>query len=347
MPNGERGKVVGVKIFSREAGDELPPGVIEQLQVSVAQMRKISVGDKMAGRHGNKGVIARILPVEDMPYLDDGTPVDIILNPLGVGARMNIGQIFETHLGWAAKTLGYNVASPVFDGVTIEQIKAELKKAGLPEDGKVQLYDGRTGESFQERTTVGYKYMLKLTHMVDDKIHARSTGPYAMVTQQPLGGKAQMGGQRFGEMEVWALEAYGAANTLQEILTIKSDDVVGRSKAYEAIIKNEPIRGPRIPESFNVLVKELQSLGLAVDLIRSKPTGDVEEVDAEDVIAAQTDAEVNDLGSEKLIQGDAVVADMPLVDLADTGSEDEFQVMEAENELVEAIAEELNTEMEA
>ena len=229
-------------------------------------MRKISVGDKMAGRHGNKGVIARILPVEDMPYLEDGTPVDMCLNPLGVGKRMNIGQIFETHLGWAAAALGYTVASPVFDGVTLEQIKGELKKAGLAEDGKVQLYDGQTGDPFQERTTVGYKYMLKLQHMVDDKIHARSTGPYAMVTQQPLGGKAQMGGQRFGEMEVWALEAYGAANTLQEILTIKSDDVVGRSKAYEAIIKSEPIRGPRIPESFNVLVKELKSLGLNVDL---------------------------------------------------------------------------------
>jgi DNA-directed RNA polymerase subunit beta len=327
MPNGERGKVVGVKVFSRENSDELPPGVIEQFQVSVAQMRKISVGDKMAGRHGNKGVIARILPVEDMPYLADGTPVDIILNPLGVGARMNLGQIFETHLGWAATTLGYKVATPVFDGVTLEQIKAELKKAGLPEDGKVQLHDGRTGEQFQERTTVGYKYMLKLTHMVDDKIHARSTGPYAMVTQQPLGGKAQMGGQRFGEMEVWALEAYGAANTLQEILTIKSDDVVGRSKAYEAIIKNEPIRGPRIPESFNVLVKELQSLGLAVDLIRVDRSGENSiEVDAEEVIAAETDLEVTELGTEQLMEGTVVVADMPLVDLA-SESEDEFATM--------------------
>jgi DNA-directed RNA polymerase subunit beta len=322
LPNGERGKVVGVKLFSRENGDELQAGVIEQYHVSVAQMRKISVGDKMAGRHGNKGVIARILPVEDMPYLEDGTPVDMCLNPLGVGKRMNIGQIFETHMGWAAAALGYTVATPVFDGVSIEQIKGELKKAGLPEDGKTQLFDGQTGEPYQERTTVGYKYMLKLHHMVDDKIHARSTGPYAMVTQQPLGGKAQMGGQRFGEMEVWALEAYGAANTLQEILTIKSDDVVGRSKAYESIIKSEEIRGPRIPESFNVLVKELQSLGLAVELTRAEGT----EIDAESVIAERLDDEITDLGNDKIIEGEAVVADMPLVDLAAAG-EDEFETL--------------------
>ncbi len=339
LPNGERGKVVGVKIFSRENGDELQAGVIEQYHVQVAQMRKISVGDKMAGRHGNKGVIARILPIEDMPFLEDGTPVDICLNPLGVGARMNIGQIFETHLGWAAAALGYTVASPVFDGVSGDQIKAELKKAGLPEDGKVQLQDGQTGEPFQERTTVGYKYMLKLQHMVDDKIHARSTGPYAMVTQQPLGGKAQMGGQRFGEMEVWALEAYGAAHTLQEILTIKSDDVVGRSKAYEAIIKTEPIREPRIPESFNVLVKELQSLGLAVELTR-----DHSKVDAEDLIAERLDSEIEETKNDKLLEGDAVVADMPLVNLANDGSEDEFEVLEgieinAKSESVEEDAE--------
>jgi DNA-directed RNA polymerase subunit beta len=334
MPNGERGKVVGVKIFSRENGDELPAGVIEQYYVSVAQMRKVSVGDKMAGRHGNKGVIARILPIEDMPYMEDGTPVDMILNPLGVGHRMNIGQVFETHLGWAAATLGYTAASPVFHGVTIEQIKAELKRAGLPEDGKTQLFDGRTGESFQERTTVGYKYMLKLNHMVDDKIHARSTGPYAMVTQQPLGGKAQRGGQRFGEMEVWALEAYGASNTLQEILTIKSDDVVGRSKAYEAIIKGEEIRGPRIPESFNVLVKELQSLALGVELIRDETIGE-SEVDAEDVLAETTDADVDDLGTEQLIQGDVAVANMPLVDLAG-GQEDQLQAEAEEQATVNA-----------
>lgn len=340
MPNGERGKVVGVKIFSRDGGDELPAGVIEQYYVSVAQMRKISVGDKMAGRHGNKGVIARIVPVEDMPHMADGTPVDMILNPLGVGARMNLGQVFETHLGWAAQTLGYTVASPVFQGVTIEQIKGELKKAGLPEDGKAQLFDGRTGDAFQEKTTVGYKYMLKLNHMVDDKIHARSTGPYAMVTQQPLGGKAQRGGQRFGEMEVWALEAYGAANTLQEILTIKSDDVVGRSKAYEAIIKGEEIRGPRIPESFNVLVKELQSLTLGVELVREESTGE-EEVDAEEVLTETTYADVDDLGTDKLIEGDVAVADMPLVDLAG-GTEDQLQAeAEAAEETKEAL---VNTE---
>ncbi|HUC86767.1 MAG TPA: hypothetical protein VMR75_00360, partial [Candidatus Saccharimonadales bacterium] len=262
-----------------------------------------------------------------MPYLEDGTPVDMILNPLGVGARMNLGQVFETHLGWAAATLGYTVASPVFNGVTIGEIKAELKKAGLPEDGKAQLIDGRTGSAFQERTTVGYKYMLKLNHMVDDKIHARSTGPYAMVTQQPLGGKAQRGGQRFGEMEVWALEAYGASNTLQEILTIKSDDVVGRSKAYEAIIKGEEIRGPRIPESFNVLVKELQSLTLGVELVRDESHS---EVDAEDLLATEIDAEVDDLGTEKLIEGENAVADMPLVDLAG-GQEDQLEA-EAEAE---------------
>ncbi len=334
LPNGERGKVVGVKVFSRENGDELQAGVIEQYHVSVAQMRKITMGDKMAGRHGNKGVIARILPVEDMPYLEDGTPADIILNPLGVGKRMNIGQIFETHLGWAAHALGYTVASPVFDGVGVDEIKAQLKKAGLPEDGKAQLYDGQTGEPFQERTTVGYKYMLKLQHMVDDKIHARSTGPYAMVTQQPLGGKAQMGGQRFGEMEVWALEAYGAANTLQEILTIKSDDVVGRSKAYESIIKSEEIRGPRIPESFNVLVKELQSLGLSVDLTQGG-SAVISQIDAETVIAQRLDDEITDLGSDQILEGDAVVADMPLVDLATTGGEDEFEALDqaAEDEV--------------
>ena len=327
LPNGERGKVVGVKIFSRENGDELQAGVIEQYHVSVAQMRKITMGDKMAGRHGNKGVIARILPVEDMPYMEDGTPADIILNPLGVGKRMNIGQIFETHLGWAAHALGYTVASPVFDGVSVDEIKAQLKKAGLPEDGKAQLYDGQTGEPFQEHTTVGYKYMLKLQHMVDDKIHARSTGPYAMVTQQPLGGKAQMGGQRFGEMEVWALEAYGAANTLQEILTIKSDDVVGRSKAYESIIKSEEIRGPRIPESFNVLVKELQSLGLSVDLTQGG-SATASQIDAETIIAQRLDDEITDLGSDQILEGDAVVADMPLVDLADAGGEDEFEALD-------------------
>lgn len=280
MSNGKHGKVVGVKVFSRETGHELKAGVLMQIQVFVAQMRKISVGDKLGGRHGNKGVIARILPVEDMPFMEDGTPIDIVLNPLGVPSRMNIGQLFETHLGMAARALGMKVASPSFNGVPVEKIQELLKEAGLPEDGKQQLFDGRTGGAYKERTTVGSMYMIKLNHMVADKIHARSTGPYTMVTQQPLGGKAQNGGQRFGEMEVWALEAYGAANTLQEMLTIKSDDVYGRSKAYESIIKKTEIVGPKVPESFNVLVKELQGLGLKVDLVASDQM-----VDAEDVLA--------------------------------------------------------------
>ena len=281
MNNAGGGKVVGVKVFSRENGHELKAGVIKQIQIFVAQMRKISVGDKLAGRHGNKGVVARILPMEDMPYLEDGTPVDVVLNPLGVPSRMNLGQLFETHLGMAARALGYKVATPPFNGVSDEKISDELEKAGFARDGKSQLFDGRTGEPFEERTTVGVMHMIKLHHMVSDKIHARSTGPYTMVTQQPLGGKAQNGGQRFGEMEVWALEAYGAAATLQEMLTIKSDDVYGRAKAYESIIKDEPIVGPKLPESFNVLVKELQGLGLRVDLVDDKS----EAVDAEHLIA--------------------------------------------------------------
>jgi DNA-directed RNA polymerase subunit beta len=280
MSTGRHGKVVGVKVFSRASGHELKAGVIMQIQVFVAQMRKISVGDKLGGRHGNKGVIARILPIEDMPFNEDGTPIDIILNPLGVPSRMNIGQLFETHLGMAARALGIKVASPAFNGVPIEKIQELLVEAGLPRDGKQQLYDGRTGEAFAERTTVGSMYIIKLNHMVSDKIHARSTGPYTMVTQQPLGGKAQNGGQRFGEMEVWALEAYGASNTLQEMLTIKSDDVYGRAKAYESIIKGTEIQGPKVPESFNVLVKELQGLGLKVDLLAEN-----QEIDAEKVLA--------------------------------------------------------------
>jgi DNA-directed RNA polymerase subunit beta len=265
LPHGERGTVVEVKVFSREAGDELPPGVNQRIRVSIAQKRKIGAGDKMAGRHGNKGVISRVLPVEDMPYLPDGTPVDIILNPLGVPHRMNIGQIMETHLGWAASALGMKIATPVFDGATEEDIERYLGRAGLPETGKVQLFDGRTGEPFDQPITVGYAYMLKLAHLVEDKVHARSTGPYSLITQQPLGGKAQFGGQRFGEMEVWALEAYGASNTLQEMLTVKSDDMVGRVKTYEAIVKGEDIMETGVPESFKVLVKELQSLGINVE----------------------------------------------------------------------------------
>ena len=285
MNNAGGGKVVGVKIFSRENGHELKAGVLMQIQIFVAQLRKISVGDKMAGRHGNKGVVARILPVEDMPYLADGTPVDVVLNPLGVPSRMNLGQLFETHLGMAARALGYKVATPPFNGVPNDVIERELEKAGLARDGKSQLFDGRSGEAFEERTTVGVMHMIKLHHMVSDKIHARSTGPYTMVTQQPLGGKAQNGGQRFGEMEVWALEAYGAATTLQEMLTIKSDDVYGRAKAYESIIKNDVITGPKLPESFNVLVKELQGLGLRVDLVDEN-----ENIDAEHLIESSGSA---------------------------------------------------------
>ncbi|PIS08567.1 DNA-directed RNA polymerase subunit beta [Candidatus Berkelbacteria bacterium CG10_big_fil_rev_8_21_14_0_10_33_10] len=267
LPHGEFGKVIGIKIFSKDEGDELPSGVHQVVEISIAQLRKIQAGDKMAGRHGNKGVISKILPAEDMPFLADGTPVDIILNPLGVVSRMNLGQILETHLGWAASKLNIKVASPVFNGVTLEKIESELEKANLPKSGKIKLYDGVTGKTFDKEITVGIIYMMKLIHMVDDKIHARSIGPYSMVTQQPLGGKAQFGGQRFGEMEVWALEAYGAAHTLQEMLTIKSDDVIGRSKTYESIIKNENIQKPSIPASFSVLLSELRSLGLNIETL--------------------------------------------------------------------------------
>ena len=254
-------------MVTREDKDELSPGVNELVRVYIAQKMKISVGDKMAGRHGNKGVISRILPEEDMPFLPDGTPLQIVLNPLGVPSRMNIGQVLELHLGMAAKTLGWHIATPVFDGASEQDIKDLLVKAGKDPDGKTVLYDGRTGEPFENRVSVGYMYYLKLHHLVDDKIHARSTGPYSLVTQQPLGGKAQFGGQRFGEMEVWALEAYGAANTLQEILTVKSDDIVGRVKTYEAIVKGENVPEPGVPESFKVLIKELQSLGLDIKVL--------------------------------------------------------------------------------
>ncbi len=324
MSNGKHGKVVGVKVFSRANGHELKAGVIMQIQVFVAQMRKIAVGDKLGGRHGNKGVIARILPVEDMPFMEDGTPVDIVLNPLGVPSRMNVGQLFETHLGMAARALGMKVASPSFDGVQIDKIRELLHQAGFPEDGKQQLYDGRTGEAFKEHTTVGSMYMIKLNHMIADKIHARSTGPYTMVTQQPLGGKAQNGGQRFGEMEVWALEAYGASNTLQEMLTIKSDDVYGRSKAYEAIIKGTEIVGPKVPESFNVLVKELQGLGLKVDLVTSD-----EVVDAEEVLADNIKDEAAHLAEVEVPQPQVSDVDMS----EDSTVADEFVIMDIEDGL--------------
>ncbi|HRH32751.1 MAG TPA: DNA-directed RNA polymerase subunit beta [bacterium] len=267
LEHGEHGKVVDVKIFSREQGDKLSAGVIQSIQVTVANLRKIRAGDKMAGRHGNKGVVSKIVPREDMPYLEDGTPIDIILSPLGVVSRMNLGQLLETHLGFAAQKLNYKVATPPLNGINEDIIRRELEKAGLPIDGKVTLFNGKSGDRFDNKVTVGYKYMLKLNHMVEDKIHQRSIGPYSLITQQPLGGKAQFGGQRFGEMEVWALEAYGAAHSLQEILTIKSDDVTGRSKAYEAIIKGEVIKKLNVPESFNVLVRELKGLGLDVELL--------------------------------------------------------------------------------
>ena len=269
VPHGGGGIVLDVKVFNREDGDELPPGVNQLVRVYIVQKRKISEGDKMAGRHGNKGVISKILPVEDMPFLPDGTPIDIMLNPLGVPSRMNIGQVLELHLGMAAKRLGIHVASPVFDGATEEDVWETIKEAGMASDAKTILYDGRTGEPFDNRVSVGVMYMIKLAHMVDDKLHARSTGPYSLVTQQPLGGKAQFGGQRFGEMEVWALEAYGAAYTLQEILTVKSDDIVGRVKTYEAIVKGENVPEPGVPESFKVLIKELQSLGMDVKILSS------------------------------------------------------------------------------
>jgi DNA-directed RNA polymerase subunit beta len=327
VPPGVYGKVVDIHIKERDKGDELQAGVMKQIDVIVARLVKMTVGDKMAGRHGNKGVIAKIAPVEDMPYLEDGTPVDIVLNPLGVSARMNIGQILETHLGWAADALGIKVACPVFLGASVDQIKGDLKAAGLPEDGKAVLYDGRTGDKFDQKVTVGITYLLKLHHMVEEKIHARSIGSYAMVTQQPLGGKAQFGGQRFGEMEVWALEAYGAAHTLQEILTIKSDDVLGRSKAYESIIKGEDIREPRIPESFNVLVKELQGLNLSIDLLTEEGKK-TKELSAEEMIEKSYEKSIKELGDTKIIEGDAAEKDMPKVDISKDDQISDFDVVE-------------------
>ena len=290
VPHGEAGIIVDVKVFTRENGDELAPGVNKVVRVYIAQKRKISVGDKMAGRHGNKGVVSRILPQEDMPFLPDGTPLDIVLNPLGVPSRMNIGQVLEVHLGYAAHTLGWKVATPIFDGANEKEIRELLTQAGVAEDGKTVLYDGRTGEPFDQRVTVGYPYYLKLHHLVDDKIHARSTGPYSLVTQQPLGGKAQFGGQRFGEMEVWALEAYGAAHTLQEILTVKSDDVTGRVRTYESIVKGHNIPQPGVPESFKVLVKELQSLCLDIRVLdKDGQEIELKEDDEDDYIPGMRD----------------------------------------------------------
>ena len=306
VPHGEAGIIVDIKVFTRENGDDLNPGVNELVRCYIAQKRKISVGDKMAGRHGNKGVISRILPEEDMPFLPDGRPLQICLNPLGVPSRMNIGQVLEVHLGWAASNLGWHISTPVFDGATQDEITECMLKAGFNANAKTILYDGRTGEPFDNEVTVGIMYMLKLHHLVDDKIHARSTGPYSLVTQQPLGGKAQFGGQRFGEMEVWALEAYGAAHTLQEILTVKSDDVVGRVKTYEAIVKGENIPEPGVPESFKVLIKELQALCLDIKVLND----DNEEVELKEFADGDVaDLEVNIEGAE-----DSAVVEPEIVD---------------------------------
>ena len=268
MEHGKRGRVIGIKVFTREKGDNLESGIIKRVYLEIAQLRNISVGDKLAGRHGNKGVISRILPIEEMPFMEDGTPVDVILTPLGVPSRMNLGQIFELQLGLAAHAHGYQAITPSFMGVTEEEIRAELKSAGYSEDGKMKLFDGRTGEAFEQNISVGYMYILKLHHMVEDKIHMRSIGPYSLITQQPRGGKAQGGGQRFGEMEVWALQGYGAAHILREMLTIKSDDILGRSAAFDAIVKGRTIREPNLPATFNVLLNSLRGLSLDIELIR-------------------------------------------------------------------------------
>ena len=331
VPHGEAGTIVDVKIFTRENSDELGPGVNQVIRCYIAQKRKISVGDKMAGRHGNKGVISRILPEEDMPFMPDGTPVDIVLNPLGVPSRMNLGQVLEVHLGMAAKLLGWKVATPVFDGATDEEIREMFREAGYSEDGKTTLYDGRTGEAFDHPITVGVMYMLKLHHLVDDKIHARSTGPYSLVTQQPLGGKAQFGGQRFGEMEVWALEAYGAAYTLQEMLTVKSDDTVGRVKTYEAIVKGENVPEPGVPEGFKVLIKELQSLGLDVRLL----SPDNQELELKENIDDGIDYNIDDKKA-----GDSVLDENDLHD----GYEEEAVEDDEEQEDDEALFEDLSDE---
>ncbi|MGI6065775.1 MAG: DNA-directed RNA polymerase subunit beta [Bacillota bacterium] len=329
VPHGESGKVVDVKVFSRENGDELAPGVNKLVRVYVAQKRKISVGDKMAGRHGNKGVVSRILPEEMMPFLPDGTPIELVLNPLGVPSRMNIGQVLECHLGWAAQKLGIHVATPVFDGAREEDVFGTLKEAGLPKSGKTILYDGRTGEPFDNQVTVGYVYMLKLAHLVDDKIHARSTGPYSLVTQQPLGGKAQFGGQRFGEMEVWALEAYGSSYTLQEILTVKSDDVVGRVKTYEAIVKGENVPEPGVPESFKVLIKELQSLSLDVKVLSEEDEEIEIKEEEEDIAETAKELGIDILGEER--GGKAPKEDSE--DTTEEDSEDETDDEELELDL--------------
>ena len=323
LPHGESGIVVETRVFSRENSDVLQPGVIKVVRVYIAQKRKISVGDKMAGRHGNKGVVSRILPPEDMPFLADGTPLDIVLNPLGVPSRMNIGQVLEVHLGIAAKKLGWKIMTPVFNGANEAEIAECLRQAGLRDDGKTTLYDGRTGKPFDNPVTVGIMYYLKLHHLVDDKIHARSTGPYSLVTQQPLGGKAQFGGQRFGEMEVWALEAYGAAYTLQEILTVKSDDIKGRVKAYEAIVKGENIPTPGVPASFKVLVKELQSLGLDVRVL-DKNDAEINLKDYEDTEADERKFSDEEIGESIFDDANPMFDDEEGVEHRDDEPDDEI-----------------------
>ena len=333
VPHGEAGTIVDVKIFTRDNSDELGPGVNQVIRCYIATKRKISVGDKMAGRHGNKGVISRILPEEDMPFMPDGTPVDIVLNPLGVPSRMNLGQVLEVHLGMAARALGWKVSTPVFDGAKSNEIEDLLEEAGLSRDGKTILYDGRTGDAFDNPITVGVMYMLKLHHLVDDKIHARSTGPYSLVTQQPLGGKAQFGGQRFGEMEVWALEAYGAAYTLQEMLTVKSDDVVGRVKTYEAIVKGENLPEPGVPESFKVLINELQSLGLDIRLY----SNDNKELELKENIEDGIDFNID---SNKKMGEDTVLDESELEDDYIEADDDSLSTLEDSDELFESVDEE-------
>ena len=331
VPHGERGTVIGIKVLSRANGDELEPGAIKKITVKIAQMRKVVVGDKLCGRHGNKGVISKIVPEADMPHTAEGKAVDIIISPLSVLARMNLGQLMEAHLGASAEKLGYKVALPVFEEVDEDVIVEQFEKAGLPVGGKTTLYDGRTGEAFDRPIVVGTSYILKLIHMVEDKTHARSTGPYSLITQQPLGGKAQMGGQRLGEMEVWALEAYGAAHILQEMLTIKSDDIVGRPKAFEAIIKGAEIPTPQIPESFKVLVKELQSLSLNVEALGATIIEEVEKVDAKSDDKVEVKA---DVAEEEILA--EIVPDIKSVEAQTVITEDESaEDAEAEAELTE------------
>jgi DNA-directed RNA polymerase subunit beta len=332
MPHGEGGTVIDVQILDREEGDELDPGVIKKIIVRVAQMRKVTVGDKLAGRHGNKGVISRIIPTADMPHLADGTAVDIIISPLSVLARMNLGQLLEAHLGWAAKELGYKVALPVFEEISEDKIKSELERAHLPVNGKTQLFDGRTGDPYEEKTVVGVAYMLKLIHMVEDKTHARSTGPYSLVTQQPLGGKAQMGGQRLGEMEVWALEAHKAAHTLQEMLTLKSDDVVGRARAFEAIVEGKDIPEAMVPESFKVLVKELNSLSLDIIPLEETVTNVPDE---EGEVAAGDDQPIIDDSGTTTDPSDQPTDDTPTDDSTTDDSDDDTNDAELPEDMPE------------